>query len=502
MLPDFIQNLQVGFATALSLSNLLYAFAGVFLGTAIGVLPGIVPFTAISILLPLTVSIGDPITSIIFLSGIYYGAQYGGSTSSILLKMPGEVSSIVTTIDGYELTKQGKAGTALSISAISSFIAGTLSVFFIAIFAVPLASLALKFGPVEYASLMLLAIMLSVMMTSNSLSTSLGMTVVGILLGLVGLDVNTGIERFTFGIREIADGISFSIIAMGMFGLAEILYVLLHDDTDHTVNKVDKIYPSKQDLKDSLNPALRGTFIGSLLGTLPGGGSVLGTFVSYIVERKISKHPERFGKGAVEGVAAPEAANNAGAQTSFIPMLSLGLPTTPVMAILIAALMMFNIQPGPLMISQNNTLFWGFIVSLWVGNLFLLILNLPLIKIWVRLLQVPQAVFVPVLLTICICGTYYVNHNWFEVMLLIPFTLVGYLLKLADVNPAPLAMGFIIGPMMEEHLRRSLTISDGSWWVFIDHPISAAILSVIVIFLLIKLFYIKSYYESKLSTKL
>lgn len=492
MLPDFIQNLQVGFSTALSISNLVYAFFGTLLGTVVGVLPGVGPFAAISILLPLVISIGDPITSIIFLASIYYGAQYGGSTSSILLKIPGEVSSVVTVIDGYELTKQGRAGTALSISALSSFLAGTISVLFIAMFAIPLASLALKFGPVEYTSLMLMALLTSVMLTNDSLLKSLGMTLVGILLGLIGIDVNSGTERFTFGMPDLLDGISFSIIAMSIFGLAEILYSLVHNNTKQSVGNIDKVYPSKQDIKDSLPAALRGTFIGALLGILPGGGAVLGTFISYIFEKKISKNPEKFGNGALEGVAAPEAANNAGAQTSFIPMLSLGLPTTPVMAVIIAALMMFNIQPGPTMISQNNNLFWGFVVSLWIGNLFLLILNLPMIKIWVQLLRLPQWSFIPLLLTICVCGTYYINNNWFEVLLLVPFTLIGYLLKLTNCNPAPLAMGFILGPMMEEYLRRSLIISNGSWMIFIEHPISATLLAAILIFLLIKIFCFRS----------
>lgn len=492
MLPDFIQNLQVGFSTALSISNLVYAFFGTLLGTVVGVLPGVGPFAAISILLPLVISIGDPITSIIFLASIYYGAQYGGSTSSILLKIPGEVSSVVTVIDGYELTKQGRAGTALSISALSSFLAGTISVLFIAMFAIPLASLALKFGPVEYTSLMLMALLTSVMLTNDSLLKSLGMTLVGILLGLIGIDVNSGTERFTFGMPDLLDGISFSIIAMSIFGLAEILYSLAHNNTKQSVGNIDKVYPSKQDIKDSLPAALRGTFIGALLGILPGGGAVLGTFISYIFEKKISKNPEKFGNGALEGVAAPEAANNAGAQTSFIPMLSLGLPTTPVMAVIIAALMMFNIQPGPTMISQNNNLFWGFVVSLWIGNLFLLILNLPMIKIWVQLLRLPQWSFIPLLLTICVCGTYYINNNWFEVLLLVPFTLIGYLLKLTNCNPAPLAMGFILGPMMEEYLRRSLIISNGSWMIFIEHPISATLLAAILIFLLIKIFCFRS----------
>lgn len=480
-----IDNLQLGLSVAFTIKNLAWCFLGTVIGTVVGVLPGLGPFAAISILLPITFYM-DPISGIILLSGIYYGTQYGGSITSILLNLPGESSSVVTTLDGYQMARQGRAGAALSISAIGSFFAGCLATIIVAWLAVPLSTVAFKFGPAEYASLMVLGLIASAVLSTGSIVKAIGMVLIGILLGTVGIDINSGVERFTFGSPNLYNGISFVVIAMAVFGLSEVVYNILHPSKDSVLHTdVNSLYPTKEEMKSAIPAILRGTAIGSFLGVLPGAGAVMSSFASYAVEKKLAKDPSRFGKGAIEGVASPESANNAGAQVSFVPMLSLGLPTTPVMALMLAVLMIHNIQPGPNVISSNPELFWGLVVSMLIGNFFLIILNLPLVGLWVNILKVPKKILYPTIVAICITGAYYISNSWFNVWLLIPFTVLGYFLKRWDCNAAPLAMGLVVGEGLEEYMRRALIISEGSWTTFIDKPISLALLtaSVIIIFL-------------------
>lgn len=458
----------------------MWCFAGVLLGTLVGVLPGLGPFAAISILLPITYYL-DPISGIIMLAGIFYGTQYGGSTTSILLNLPGESSSVITTLDGYQMTRNGRGGAALAVAAVSSFFAGCVATAIIVIVGVPLSQLAFKFGPAEYAALMLVGLIASAALARGSFLKALAMVMFGVLLGIIGVDINTGTERFTLGIPNLYDGISFAVLAMGMFGMAEIIYNILHTKPVPVENpRLRDLYPNREEIRRSMPAALRGTAVGSFLGLLPGAGAIISSFASYTLEKKVSKQPEQFGRGAVEGVAGPEAANNAGAQTSFIPMLSLGLPTTPVMALLIAALMIHDIQPGPEVISSNPALFWGLIVSMIIGNLFLVVLNLPLVGLWIKVLTVPRYFLYPAIIVFCVVGAYHINNNWFDVMLLIPFTVLGYLFKRWGCEPAPLAMGFVVGRALEEYLRRALMISDGSWWIFLDKPIAFTLVLVAV----------------------
>ena len=487
---EILDHIVLGFSVASSLINLLYCFIGVLLGTVVGILPGLGPMGAVAILLPFMYSIGDPVTSIIFLSGIYYGAQYGGSTTAILLNLPGEPSSLVTTIDGFQMSRNGRAGAALSIVAVSSFIGGTVATLFIAMLAVPLAEIAFLFGSTEYAALMATGLLASVALSQGSFLKGLAMLLTGVLLGTVGTDINSGVLRFTFGIFNLADGISFVVIAMGVFGLGEILYNYLHEkELRITVPKLKNLYPTKQEIKEAIPSACRGTLIGSIMGLIPGAGTILSSFAGYIVEKKISRNPEKFGKGAVEGISSPEAANNAGSQTGFIPMLSLGIPTTPMMAMMLAALIINNIQPGPSVISNHPFLFWGLIASMWIGNIILVILNLPLVGIWVKILQIPRVILYPLITLTCIAGTYYVNNNWFETWLLLPMCLAGYLFKVLKCEPAPLAMGFVIGVFFEEHLRRALTISQGNWIIFIESPISLTLLMISLITMIGSIFF-------------
>lgn len=474
---DILSNILLGFGVAFSATNLLWCLIGVMLGTLVGVLPALGPLAAISILLPLTYSMSDPIAAVIFISGVYYGSQYGGSTTSILLNIPGEVSSSVTMIDGYQLTRKGRGGAALSIAALSSFFAGTVATVFVALLAQPLAKVAFFFGAAEYAALMLLGLVAAVSLNNGSLLKGAGMVLIGILLALVGSDVNSGDVRFTLGIPELTDGISFAIVAMGIFGLGEIIYNTFHTrKIKATVPSFKELYPSKQEIGQSAMPTLRGTFLGSLLGLLPGGGPVMSSFASYAMEKKISKNPQEFGRGAMAGVAGPEAANNAGAQTSFIPMLSLGIPTTPVMALILATLMIHGIKPGPQVISTEANLFWGVIASFWIGNFMLLLLNLPLVGVWVSVLRLSWKVLYPIILLICVIGAYYISNNWTGVLLLLPFALLGYIFKLLDCKPTPLAMGFVVGALFEEYLRRALIVSRGDWLVFLYKPISLTLL--------------------------
>lgn len=474
---EILNNIVSGFGVAMTITNLSWCLIGVMLGTLVGVLPALGPLAAISILLPLTYSMSDPITAIIFISGIYYGTQYGGSTTSILLNIPGEVSSSVTTIDGHQMTRKGRGGAALTIAALSSFFAGTVATFIIALLSQPLAKIAFLFGPAEYAALMLLGLIAAVSLNKGSLLKGAGMVLIGVLLALVGSDVNSGATRFTLGIPELTDGISFAIVAMGIFGLGEIVYNTFHTEkVKATVPLFKELYPSKQEIGQSAMPALRGTLLGSILGLLPGGGAIMSSFVSYAVEKKISKNPQEFGRGAVAGVAGPEAANNAGAQTSFIPMLSLGIPTTPVMALIVAVLILHGIKPGPQVISNNANLFWGLIASMWVGNLMLLLLNLPLVGIWISVLRISWKILYPIVLLICVIGAYYISNSWSGVLLLLPFALLGYIFKLLGCEPTPLAMGFVVGALFEEYLRRALIVSRGDWLVFLHKPISLTFL--------------------------
>ena len=473
---ELFANLALGFETALSLTNIGWCLAGVFLGTAIGVLPGLGPAATIAMLLPATFAL-PPVSALIMLAGIFYGAQYGGSTTAILVNLPGETSSVVTALDGYQMARQGHAGKALATAAIGSFFAGTVSTVLIALFAPPLAELALKFQPAEYFSLMILGLVASIVLANGSIIHALAMIVIGLLLGLVGTDVNSGAQRFTFGKPELADGIGFVIVAMGMFGVGEIIANLQHETTrDVMVKKVTGLLPSRADLKRIVAPILRGTALGSVLGILPGGGAALASFGAYALEKKVSPNRANFGKGAIEGVAAPEAANNAGAQTSFIPMLTLGIPSNPVMALMIGAMIIQGIQPGPSVMVEQPALFWGIIASMWVGNLMLLVLNLPMIGLWVKMITIPYHFLYPMILVFCAIGVFSLNNAVFDVHLMVLFGLAGYVFRKLDCEPAPMLLGFILGPMMEEYLRRALLLSKGDPLVLVTRPISASML--------------------------
>jgi TctA family transporter len=477
---ELLANLGLGLDTALTWTNLFYCLAGVFLGTLIGVLPGLGPTATIAMLLPITFTL-PPVSALIMLAGIYYGSQYGGSTTAILVNLPGEAASVVTALDGYQMARQGHAGKALATAAIGSFFAGTVATILITLFAPPLAEMALKFGPAEYFSLMVLGLIGSVVLARGSLLHAIGMVLLGLLLGLIGMDVNSGIPRYTFDTPRLADGISFVVIAMGMFGLGEIVRNLEHEDGRSVmVKKITGLMPTKEDWKRIIPPILRGTAIGSALGILPGSGSILGAFGAYSVEKKVSKNSAQFGKGAIEGVAAPESANNAGAQTSFIPMLTLGIPSNPVMALMIGAMIIQGIQPGPSVMIEQPDLFWGIIVSMWIGNLFLIVLNLPMIGLWVRIILVPYQLLFPAILVFTGIGVFSLNNTEFDIFLLALFGLLGYVFSKLDCEPAPLLLGFILGPMMEEYLRRALLLSRGDPTVFVTRPISATMLALAV----------------------
>lgn len=483
---ELLANLQSGFGTILTVINLAWCFFGVTLGTMVGVIPGLGPLAAISLLIPLVYNISDPVAAIIFISGIYYGTQYGGAITSILLNLPGESSSIVTAIDGHAMTKNGRGGSALFISAVASFIGGTVATLLIMFATAPISNLAFVFGHAEYASMMVLAIIAAVALSNTAFIQGLGMVLIGILLGLVGTDINTGMIRFSGGVDNLSDGVAFAAMAMGMFGLAEILYNLFNrQDVVSTMYTSKNLWPTKQEVVESASPTIRGSIIGCILGLLPGGGALISSFAAYSIEKKISKDPDRFGKGHPAGLAAPEAANNAGAQASFVPMLSLGLPINPVMALVISILIIYGIQPGPQLIESNKELFWGLIASMWVGNVFLLILNLPLVGLWIKILHIKKHILYPFIIFLCIFGTYQINNNWFDVWLLLGFGAFGYLLKWLGCEPAPMAMGFLIGPMLEEYVRRSLIISHGDWTVFIDKPISVGFLIVSAVILIL-----------------
>jgi TctA family transporter len=481
---DFLNNLALGFSVALSLSNIMYCFIGVLLGTLIGVLPGIGPIATISMLLPATFVL-PPVSALIMLAGIYYGAQYGGSTTAILVNLPGEVSSVVTCLDGYQMARQGKAGKALGIAALGSFFAGSVATLLIAGFAPPLAELALKFGPADYFSLMVLGLIAAVVLAHGSVIKAIAMIILGLLLGLVGTDVNSGVARYSFGLPELIDGVGIGTIAMGVFGFSEIIRNLEQGEKREVFTKsITGLLPNWEDIKQATPATLRGTVLGSFLGILPGGGPVLGSFSAYTLEKKLAKDPSRFGKGAIEGVAAPESANNAAAQTSFIPLLTLGIPSNPVMALMIGAMIIHGIQPGPQIMTAKPELFWGMIASMWVGNFLLVVLNLPMIGLWVKLLSVDYKYLYPAILIFCCIGVYSINNATMDVFFTAAFGFIGYLFIKLDTEPAPLLLGFVLGPMMEENLRRALLLSRGSPSVFYERPISLVLL-VISAFLLV-----------------
>jgi putative tricarboxylic transport membrane protein len=481
---DIFANLAIGFGVAVTLKSLAYCFVGVFLGTLIGVLPGIGPVATVAMLLPLTFNL-DPATSMIMLAGIYYGAQYGGSTTAILVNIPGESSSVVTTLDGYQMARRGRAGPALGIAAIGSFAAGTFATLLVALFSPPLATIALKFQPADYFSLMVFGLIGAVVLARGSLRKAIGMVVLGLVFGIVGTDVNSGTMRFTFGIPALAEGVSFVALAMGMFGIAEVVYNLEQRGQDRQVftSRLGRVLPSRADLSLSKWSIVRGTALGSILGILPGGGALLASFAAYTIEKKVAKPPRDFGNGDIRGVAAPESANNAGAQTSFIPMLTLGVPSNPTMALMIGALTIQGIQPGPEVMTQRPELFWGIIASMWIGNLFLLALNLPMIGLWVKLLAVPYRLLFPAILTFCCIGVFTINNNVFDLFQLVVFSGVGYLLLKLGCEPAPLVLGLVLGPMMEEYLRRALLISLGDPLILLSSPISAGFLIAAVVLL-------------------
>jgi TctA family transporter len=485
-MTEVFGNLALGMGVALSLQNLFFCFIGALVGTMIGVLPGIGPVATVAMLLPITFYL-DPVPALIMLAGIYYGAQYGGSTTAILVALPGESSSVVTVLDGHQMAKQGRAGSALAIAALGSFFAGCFATVVIALFSPPLSLVAQQFGPADYFSLMVFGLVAAIVLAHGAPLKAVAMVLLGLLLGLVGTDVNSGALRFTFSLPELSDGIGFVPLAMGLFGIAEIIANLERTGIRGVAARIERLWPTRADFRQSWPAILRGTSIGSLLGVLPGGGALLSSFAAYTVEKKIAKDPARFGRGAIEGVAAPESANNAGAQTSFIPMLTLGIPPNPVMALMIGAMAIHGIVPGPLVMQKQPELFWGMIASMWLGNLMLIVINLPLIGIWVKFLQIPYRWLYSIILIFCCIGVYTVNNTTTDVLIMALFGLFGYFLTKIKCEPAPLILGFILGPMLEENFRRSLIISRGSWWVFLERPICLGFLVLSLIFLLVVL---------------
>jgi putative tricarboxylic transport membrane protein len=474
---DLLDNLALGFGVAFTWVNLLYAFMGALLGTLIGVLPGLGPVATMAMLLPSIYAL-DATPALIMLAGIYYGSQYGGSTTAILINVPGESASVVTAIDGYQMARQGRAGAALAAAGLGSFFAGCVATVIIAAFAPPLTELAFKFGPAEYFSLMVLGLIGAVVLASGSLIKAIAMIILGLLFGQINTDVISGVPRYSFDIAELTDGISFVAIAMGVFGFGEIIANLGRPAEHREVftKDVKGLWPTKEDFKLAWPAVIRGTALGSVLGVLPGGGALLSSFAAYTVEKKLAKDSSRFGKGDIRGVAGPESANNAGSQTSFIPMLTLGIPPNAVMALMVGAMTIKGIQPGPQVMTSNPELFWGLIASMWVGNAMLIVLNLPLIGIWIKLLTVPYRMLFPAILAFCCIGLYTLNNNNFDVYMAVLFGLAGYVFYKLGCEPAPLLLGLILGPMMEENLRRALLLSRGDWTAFITRPLSAGLL--------------------------
>ncbi len=473
---DVFSALAHGFSVAATPLNLLFCLVGAICGTLIGVLPGLGPVATISLLLPATYAL-DPTGAIIMLAGIYYGAQYGGSTTAILVNIPGESTSVVTAIDGYKMAQQGRAGEALAIAAIGSFIAGCFGTVIIALLGPPLALMTQKFASPDYFSLMILGLVSAVVLANGSPFRAISMIFLGLLLGMVGMDINTGEARMTFGLIELSDGINFVALVMGLFGVAEVISNL-EGVSQRVVNhsKISSIWPSFKVLRGAWGAVTRGTLLGTLFGILPGGGATIASFSSYALEKRVSKTPERFGNGAIEGVAGPESANNAAAQTSFVPLLTMGIPTSATMALLVGALTLHGISPGPTIISRQPDLFWGLIASMFIGNAMLVIINLPMIGIWVRLLNVPYRILYLVIVVICAIGVFSVNNSSFDIYMTVGFTALGYILRKLDAEPAPLLMGFVLGPMVEENFRRSLITAQGDPMIFLQRPISLALL--------------------------
>jgi putative tricarboxylic transport membrane protein len=486
-MADLISNLALGFGVALTPINLLFCLIGAMVGTLVGVLPGIGTVATVAMLLPITFGL-PPVTALIMLAGIYYGAQYGGSTTSILVNIPGEATSVVTTLDGFQMAKQGRAGPALAIAAIGSFFAGCVATVLIAVLGAPMTKIALSFGPAEYFSLMVLGLVFAVVLARGSVLKAIAMIMLGLLLSMVGTDVETGAARMSFGVPDLADGFGFAIVAMGVFGFAEIIRNL---DPGADMNRslvqqrITGLMPTRKDLADAAPAIGRGTALGAILGILPGGGAVIASFAAYTLEKKIARVPSRFGRGAIEGVAAPESANNAAAQTSFIPLLTLGIPPNAVMALMVGAMTIHGIVPGPLVMQKQPELVWGMIASMWIGNLMLLIINLPLIGIWVRLLRVPYRLLFPAIVVLCAIGIYSINNSPVDVVLAGGFGLFGYWLIKQDFEPAPMLLGLVLGPLMEENLRRALMISRGDATVFLTRPLSASLMALALVLLIL-----------------
>lgn len=483
---DILQNIALGLGVALTAINLLWCLIGVFLGTLIGVLPGLGPLAAISMLFPITYHL-EPTTAMIMLAGIYYGTAYGGSTASILLNIPGTTSSAVTCLDGYPMSKQGRAGVALAMTAVASFLGGVVGIVVLSVFAPAVASWALSFGSAEYFFVMVLGLVAASTVTDGSVIKGLAMVVLGILLATVGMDPQSGVSRFTFGSLSVLDGFSIAALAMGLFGIAEII-VSVRSGEDRTLSSKDitlrSLIPTRDDLRRSWWPMLRSSSIGSVFGTLPGTGPTVAAFVSYGVEKRLADEPERFGKGAIEGVVAPESANNAADQTAFIPTLTLGVPGSATMALMIGALMVHGIHPGPNLVSEQPTLFWGLVMSFWVGNVLLVILNLPLIGLWVRLLTVPYRILYPAIIIFICVGAYSVRYSSFDVMVVFGFGFLGYVMRLFRMPAAPLLLGFVLGPLIEQHFRRAMVLARGDLTALVERPISAVLLSITILLLI------------------
>jgi putative tricarboxylic transport membrane protein len=482
---DLFSNLVTGFGVALSLQNLAFALGGVFIGTLIGVLPGLGPVPAIAMLLPSIYTL-DPTAALIMLAGVYYGAQYGGSTTAILINLPGESSSVVTAIDGYQMARQGRAGPALAVAGLGSFFAGCVGTLVLAAFAPALAGIAFAFGPAEYTALMLVGIVGAVVLASGSVIKAVGMVLLGLLLGQINTDALSGVERFSFGIPELTDGLGFVAVAMGLFGFGEIIGNLNQPPQSREVftRDVKNVWPSREDFRQAMPAVLRGTALGSVLGVLPGGGAILASFAAYTLEKRVSSTPERFGKGAIQGVAGPESANNAAAQTSFIPMLTLGIPPNPVMALMIGAMVVMGITPGPKVMSDNPDLFWGLIASMWIGNLMLIVLNLPFVGIWVKLLTLPYRFLFPSIVCFCVIGLYTLSNNNFDIYLAGLFAAIGFAFIKLRCEAGPLLLGMVLGPMLEENLRRTLLVARGDWSVLVTRPISGTLILLAAVMLL------------------
>jgi TctA family transporter len=482
---ETLGSIALGLSVAITPMNLLYCFIGSVLGTVVGVLPGVGPVTTVALLLPISFTL-EPVSAMIMLAGIYYGAQYGGSTTAILIRIPGEASSVVTTIDGYQMAQQGREGPALGMAALGSFFAGCVATLLIAFAAPPLAGIALRFGPPEYFSLMLCGLVASVVLARGSIVKAIAMVVVGLLLGLSGNDVNSAVRRFTFGVSGLADGIEFVALSMAIYGIAEVACNLEKKTGEmQAAAPIGRVWPSAADIRKCIPSILRGTALGSVLGVLPGGGALLASFAAYTLEKKVASHPRDFGNGDIRGVAAPESANNAGAQTSFVPMLTLGIPSNPTMALMIGALMVHGIAPGPQVMTARPELFWGLVASMWIGNLMLVVLNLPLVGLWVKLVQIPYRLLFPAIVAFCCIGAYTINSNVTDLYVMAAFTVFGYVCLKLDCEPAPLILGFVLGPLMEENLRRSMLMSRGDPMVFVDEPISLGFLVIAAALLIV-----------------